>query len=219
MKEKKLVREEINFPGNSDKAETQTRETPERERPAPVAGGRIVKRKKTLGARFSETFFGDDSSSVVDYIIHDILVPALKSTVSEMVSGGTEMLLFGNRKNQRDVKRDGPRSYVSYSSYYGNKREQTGRARPLMSRGRSSYGFEDVIFGHREEAESVLSSLVDLTIDYGMASVADFYDLAGVPDAQYTDHKYGWRTLHDAYVERSRDGYIIRLPKALPLDK
>jgi hypothetical protein len=50
-----------------------------------------------------------------------------------------------------------------------------------------------------------------------MVSVADFYDLVGV-DGTYTDNKYGWTNIRNAYVNRVRDGYVIKLPRAISLD-
>ena len=52
---------------------------------------------------------------------------------------------------------------------------------------------------------------------YQVVSVADFYDLVGV-SGNYTDNKYGWTDIRNASVIRVRDGYMIKLPKALPLN-
>lgn len=52
---------------------------------------------------------------------------------------------------------------------------------------------------------------------YGMVSVADLYDLIGVT-GNYTDNKYGWTDIRSASVVRVRDGYIVKMPKAMPLD-
>ena len=51
----------------------------------------------------------------------------------------------------------------------------------------------------------------------GIVTVADLYDLVGITD-KYTDHKYGWTNLRNAKVERVRDGYMLKLPKVLPID-
>jgi hypothetical protein len=34
----------------------------------------------------------------------------------------------------------------------------------------------------------------------------------------YTDNKYGWTDIRSASVNRTRDGYALKLPKALPLN-
>lgn len=223
MEEKKLTRGDgLDFPSNSDKPKARREsQEPKREKQVAVVKGRVTKQKKSLGAKFSETFFGDDTKSVGDYIVHDVLIPAMKATMSDMVSGGIEMLLFGERRGS-NTRRDGGKSYISYSSYYGdgrrnNDRDNRDRGSNYSRTSRARHDFDDIVFESRGEAEEVLSHLVDLTIDYGVASVADFYDLSGI-ESQFTDNKYGWTTLRDACTDRVRAGYVIRLPQAKPLD-
>jgi len=51
-----------------------------------------------------------------------------------------------------------------------------------------------------------------------MVSVADLYELVGI-QGSYTDNKYGWtKNIRNASVVRVRDGYLLKLPKALPFD-
>ena len=68
--------------------------------------------------------------------------------------------------------------------------------------------------GEIEEAVAEMEELIDM---YQLVSVADFYDLVGV-SGNYTDNKYGWTNVRNASVVRVRDGYMIKLPKALPLN-
>ena len=65
--------------------------------------------------------------------------------------------------------------------------------------------------------EEVLSQMDNIIETYRMASVADLFDLVG-ESCNFTDQKYGWTNLRNAEVVRVRDGYMIKLPKALPLD-
>ena len=59
---------------------------------------------------------------------------------------------------------------------------------------------------------------MDACLDqYGVVKVADMYDAAGLT-APFTANKYGWTSLRNAETVRVRDGYIIKLPKAMPLD-
>ena len=48
-------------------------------------------------------------------------------------------------------------------------------------------------------------------------SMTDMNDLIG-NQSEYSDCKYGWTDLRTAYVDRVRDGYIVRLPRAISLD-
>ena len=59
---------------------------------------------------------------------------------------------------------------------------------------------------------------MDELIDtYGSVSVADMYDLVGM-SCNYTDNKYGWTNLRNAEPVRVRDGYLLKMPKATPID-
>ena len=75
----------------------------------------------------------------------------------------------------------------------------------------------DIIIENRGEAEDVLSRMDELIDQYGLVSVADLYDLVGI-NGNYTDNKYGWFNIRTASVVRVRDGYMIKLPKAVPLN-
>ena len=134
--------------------------------------------------------------------------------ITDTVSNGIEMLLFGQTRGSR-TRRDRGRSYVSYSNYY--KDRYRDRARYVSQRNRARHNFDDIILESRGEAEEVLSHLVDLTEDYGMASVADLYDLVGVT-SNFTDNKYGWDNLSSGRVVPVRGGYLLELPRPIVLD-
>lgn len=212
-----------NFPSNSKTQKDISKTTPvDKERKAldKVVVGSVKKQKRSLSKKLAETFLEDDTKSVGSYIFHDVLIPALKATISDMVGGGIEMLLFGERRG-RNTRRDGNRSYTSYGSYYRatdrDKDRDRSPARDISRTGRARHDFDEIILETRGEAEEVLSHLVDLTIDYGMASVADLYDLVGIT-SNFTDNKYGWTDLRNASVSRVRGGYLINLPRTTILE-
>jgi hypothetical protein len=203
----------MDFPSNSHKKREEKEEPKKLEK---VVSGTVVTRKKSLGKRFLDTFIADDVSSVSSYIVHDVLVPAAKSTISELVETALEMLLFGEKRGTR-TRRDQGRSYVSYNNYsQGGRRDERDR-RDTAAINRARHNFDDIILASRGEAEEVLSHLVDLTIDYGQASLSDLYDLVGIT-GNFTDNKYGWTDLSSASVSRVRDGYMLNLPKATLID-
>lgn len=212
-----------NFPSNSKTQKAISKTTPvDKERKAldKVVVGSVKKQKRSLSKKLAETFLEDDTKSVGSYAFHDVLVPALKAAISDMVGGGIEMLLFGERRG-RNTRRDGNRSYTSYGSYYRttdrDKDRDRSSARDISRTGRARHDFDEIVLETRGEAEEVLSHLVDLTIDYGMASVADLYDLVGIT-SNFTDNKYGWTDLRNASVSRVRGGYLINLPRTQLLE-
>ena len=177
-----------------------------------ITKGKVIKKKKSFGRTLGENIISDDIKSVKGYLFFDVLIPAVKNTISDLVGNGIELLLFGETKGH-NTKRKGGSSYVSYSDYYKNGSDRDRRS----IRNRSMRNFDDILLESRGEAEQVLSHLVDLTIDYDVASVADFYELVGI-ESNFTDAKYGWDDLSDASVKRERDGYRIVLPKAKLID-
>ena len=107
-------------------------------------------------------------------------------------------------------------SRVSYRSYYDRQRDDRG-SRYSQPRQVGGYNYDDIILETRGEAEEVLSRMDELVETYNMVSVADLCDLVGAT-CKWTDNKYGWTDIRSAHVIRTRDGYMIKLPKALPLD-
>lgn len=173
-----------------------------------VANGKT--RKKNDIQRFAGNFIAEDVRSVKDYIIQDVLIPAAKKAIVEMVDSGINMLIYGESK-PRNKDRNGSR--VSYTKYYERERDYERGTRTRVR----GYDYDDIILDTRREAEEVLDRMQDLIDTYGMVSVADLYDLVGI-NGSYTDNKYGWTRLRDADVQRVRDGYLLKLPKALPFD-
>jgi len=211
MEERPQIYQKDAYPTNS---KTQKLEE-KRERIEKVATGKVQKR--SLTKRFRDSFIANDGRSVGEYVFWDILVPSAKELLNELGRGALEMFLFGEKRGGR-TRRDGATSYVSYEAFHRNARANTVDARrPEMSRAaRSRHDFDEIVLSTRGEGETVLSSLVDLIMDYGQATVADLYDLAGL-ETSYTDQHYGWTDLRDASVHRTRNGYILNLPKPISL--
>ena len=198
------------YKGNShrSKEEVSTKElTPKKVEQ--VATGK--QRKKSDVRKFTDVFVSEDMASVKDYILMEVLLPAAKKAIADAVTNGIDMLLYGEaRSKNRDRG-----SRVSYTRYYERDRERDYE-RGARTRARG-YDYDDIILDTRREAEEVLDRMQDLIDTYGMVSVADLYDLVGI-SGKYTDNKYGWTHLRSADVQRVRDGYLLKLPKALPFD-
>lgn len=197
------------YPTNSHKS----KQAEEPKKIGKVIKGDVIVKKKTFGKKVMDTFLGENIDSVLSYIIYDILVPAAKGTISDIIKGSIDMMLFGETRGRRG-DRDRGGSYVQYDRYYKERdRERYGRPRQNVVR----HNFDDIILDSRDEAEDVVSHLVELVDTYGVASVADLYDLVGI-SSNFTDNKYGWYNLGGANVSRVRDGYLINLPRVSVLD-
>ena len=197
------------YQGNSHKSkEEASREVAPAKKVQQVAAGKP--RRKNEVRKLADAFITEDVHSVKDYIIQEVLLPAAKKAISELASSGIDMLLYGEAKSKNRSRNE---SRVSYTKYYERERDYD-RGTRTRARG---YDYDDIILDTRREAEEVLDRMQDLIDNYVMLSVADFYDLVGI-NGSYTDNKYGWTHLRSADVQRVRDGYLLKLPKALPFD-
>ncbi len=75
---------------------------------------------------------------------------------------------------------------------------------------------EEILFETRTVSMQVLDNLNELITTYGMASVADLYELSGLT-SKFTDNKYGWTDIGSAKVYKTKDGYSIKMPEATKL--
>ena len=200
---------QVDFPSNSHKSSSR-RDEPKKK--GKIIKGKPVTRKKSLGRRLTETFLGDTLGNVVSYVVNEVLIPAAKSTFSDMIHGGTDRLIFGENQMPRS-RHDKGRSFVSYSNYY----KQPNKNERDSSRNRARHNMDDIILESRGEATEVLNQLVDQIEDYGMVTVADFYELVGVAGTP-PDNNYGWENLSRASIRSVRDGYLIDLPRPILID-
>lgn len=180
-----------------------------------VTRGRVAKKPQNLGSKFAETFLATDMQSVGNHLLFDVLIPGAKDAFMDML----DMMLNGDRRGDR-TRRDKGRSYVytSYNRYYDD-RSRASDSRKDADRGmpRSRSVVEDLVFDSRGDAEEVLSNLVHLIEEYGVASVRDLYGFAGMT-SDYTKERYGWYQLDSAHVTRIREGYLLKLPRPGVID-
>ena len=177
-----------------------------------VVNGSVKARKKSEIQKFADVFIQEDAQKVKSYILMDVLVPAVKKAISDIVTNGIDMILYGDTGH---TKKSGSASKISYRSYYDKKDEHRNHS---SNRTRKGYDYDDIILDNRGEAEEVLFRMDELIDTYGLVSVADFYDLVGIT-GNYTDNKYGWTDIRSASVVRVHgNGYMIKLPRALPLN-
>lgn len=198
---------------NSHKSKEEQRESVPDKKVEKIIAGTVKSKKKNEIQKFADVFISEDVTNVKSYILLDVLVPAIKKAISDIVTNGIDMILYGGSNR---TKSNSAASKVSYRNYYEKGNDQRGYG-SSNGRTKTGYNYDDIILDNRGEAEDVLSRMDELISTYGVVSVADLYDLVGVT-GNYTDNKYGWTDIRSAQVVRVRDGYLIKLPKALPLN-
>lgn len=205
---------EFDFKPNSHKSREEQVKAPEK-KIEKIVSGNVRTRKKSGVHNLADIFVPGDVNNVKSYIFMDVLVPAIKDAVADIVTNGVSMILYGESASVRK-KRSGS-SYVSYDRF-SSKRDRDRDDRRYEDRVYNrGCMFEDIILDTRGEAEEVLSKMDDIIDNFdGIVTVGDLHDLVGIT-GPYTGHKYGWTNLSNAKVVRVRDGYMLDLPKALPI--
>lgn len=199
------------YPANSHRSkELATEGRSEERKVQKVVSGKVTTKKNEV-RKLTDIFISEDARNVKSYIFMDVLVPAIKKAISDIVTDGIDMILYGGSGSGRKTK---PSNNVSYRNYYESPRNSmSSRNEPQRSR----FDYDDIVFESRGEAELVREQMVDMIERYGFVTVADMYDMADLT-SPYTSNKYGWTNIRSAEAVRVRDGYILKLPKAMPID-
>lgn len=200
-----------NFKPNSHKFRNEQNKTTDVKKIEKVVRGHVKTKKKSGVHKLADVFLSEDAPNVKSYILGDVFIPAVKKLFYDIITGGADMLFLGGKG-----RKSSPASTVNYRQYYDRDRD---RACVNNNRTRTGYTYDDIIFDNRGDAEEVLSKMDEVIDMYKIISVNDLYDLAGVSGGSSTDCKYGWTDIRGARVERMLGGgYVIKLPRALPLD-
>lgn len=202
------------LPGNSY---TQKKPNPpvekkeeDREPPKQIVSGSVVRKKRGFMSKFRETLTGDDSKTVADYILFEVLIPSMKNMLSEATKEATDRLLFGSSGPKRS------RHHNNGPTPYGKMYNGNDRRGQLSPRARAQHDFQEITIPDRGEAEEILDQLNILIEDYGHAKVSDLYSMSGI-STTYVDGRWGWTDLRTATVERTRNGYLLDIPAPQPL--
>ncbi len=174
-----------------------------------ITGTARVKKKSGVN-KLANVFVSEDACNVKSYILTDVLIPAVKKAIFDAVTNGIDLILYG------ETGRTTKNSNASKVSYWSGRNNENRRS---ISNTRNAYGYnyDDIVLDNRGEAEAVLTRMDEIIDVYHLASVADLYDLVGIT-GNYTDNKYGWTDIRSASIVRVRDGYMIKMPKAMPLN-
>lgn len=156
-----------------------------------------------LGLGAAGGFIGGNAFAFSKMMKSDEMREALSSILASKIT----KILFGDEPLRTTSK-------VSYRNYYDSV-----RYRDFCNKTRhpSCYAVEEIIFDTEAEAEKILEQLRELIDQYGCVCVQDFYDLCGLPDKYRREGKWGWTNLSNVYILKHKDGWIIDMPKIVPV--
>ena len=178
----------------------------------PVAQARLEEKR---GGRLRNALVAETGRALFEYMIYDVVVPMIKDAAAATFNRA----LYGDGRGY-PVGRNTNYGRTDYGAYSRPRSDGSVRdpRRELSPRVKSQHNFDEVVFNDRAEADLVLERLMDLIDTYGVATVADFYDLAGI-STDYPDNSWGWERLGGAAIRRTRAGYILDLPRPVTIDQ
>ena len=115
---------------NSHKSKEEQRESdtlPEKKVGKVIVGSAKSKKKGEM-QKFADIFISEDVGNVKSYIIMEVLVPAVKKAISDIVTNGIDMILYGETGR---TKKSATASKVSYGKFYDR---DSGRRKTLIQR-------------------------------------------------------------------------------------
>lgn len=172
-----------------------------------IVSGNVKTRKKSELQKMTGAIISEDARNVKSYILMDVLLPAIKDAIEDIVTNGIRMILRGETGAR--ARGGSGLSKISYNTI------SSSNSRPSYVR--SGYTYDDIVLDTRGEVENVIRHMDDLINQYGSVSVADLYDMVGILGTP-NDNKWGWANVRNAEPIRVKDGYLLKLPKAHPID-
>lgn len=175
------------------------------------------RRERGIGGTFADIFLSENIGKVKEYLVSDVVIPAIKETVVTIVQNGIEMLIFGTTGSSKTTRKSDGGAYVSYNEYHSSsvKSNRTDTS----NRNRSRHNSRDVLFKTRGDAERTKAELVEAFRKYKTATFADFCYAAKV-DYTWMEEKWGWYELEDQDIQvvPVRGGFVIDMPKPIYLE-
>ena len=158
-------------------------------KPGKLITGTVKTRKKSELQKFAETFLADDISSIKSYVKTDIIIPAIKRIISEAVNAA----LYSIGGSYNDDRRE---NIVPIRTPYRSRFRDESRGSNYIRR-TDTFGIDNIVLSSRIDADRVLDGLAERIATYGIASVADLFEMID-EDCPYTANDYGWTNLRGA---------------------
>jgi hypothetical protein len=197
----------MDYGGNTDKSKEVKKPDKQIEK---VVTGEVSQKPKGIGYKFKSIFLGGDLKTASRYIAADVFLPALRNLLFDIVTKGTDRIIFGDSRYSRR-----PPEYRA-TVQYNNPIRRDPRSQPFLpdqphpnrAMRRES---NDIILASREEADRVVAQMIDILDQYEAVSWADLCALVGWPSSP-VDNKWGWTYLTNTEIRSTRNGFLIDLP-------
>ncbi len=172
--------------------------------------GKVTLKKSKMNSLGKSVIQGSITDAIA-LAFTELIIPAGRDLLFDVVTSVSQTLIYGESEppsTSNGVNR------IPYSSISNYNRVGRPTSRVQKIRQRPEDGF---IFERKSDADTIIEELREACDSFGVVTVQALYEICD-KTAPYTANKYGWMNLDDARVERTRDGYVLKLPRSMPLD-
>lgn len=172
--------------------------------------GKVTLKKSKMNSLGKSVIQGSITDAI-KLAFTELIIPAGRDLLFNVVTSVSQTLIYGESEppsTSNGVNR------IPYSSISNYNRVGRPTSRVQKIRQRPEDGF---IFERKSDADTIIEELREACDSFGVVTVQALYEICD-KTAPYTANKYGWMNLDDARVERTRDGYVLKLPRSMPLD-
>jgi hypothetical protein len=203
----------VSYPSNSNKNKKQ--ENPTEKRVEKLEGIVVIEKKPSIMRRIRQSFTGDDARSLGDFLLFEVALPAIKTTMFDLINQGANRALFGAGGTPGVANRRP--GVVNYNQISRNQVNAIQASQSYMTkRDQATHNFDSIIFPTRSDAERVLTRLLETIAQYDFVAVSDLYELVDVTGS-FADDRYGWTNLDGANIVSVRGGFVLDLPDTKPI--
>lgn len=182
----------------------------------------VVKVKKPLGKRIAESFGGQDLKTVGKTLAVTVLLPGAKDIMMSLLEEGGRKIIYGD-----DARRGSTAGRLRQTSYGAASRGATvitsavrdSREAAITPREKSQFDFSGLLIEDPTVADRIIMEMESAIEEFGLVTVADFFEAIEVSGNGYTDRQFGWdaKAFAGAEPKRVRGGWILDLPEPLPI--
>lgn len=185
----------------------------EKKKLEPVISGNTEIKKNTDPSVVVGKFLSDGIKTAGKSMISDVLFPQCKQAIFNALINGLNVLFWGAGGQKKIGSNIGLGTRINYSGSSGVK--PIGQQnQPAKNPVTGTVDPENVTFETRLDAQTVYDAMIDIIGEFDRVTLAEFLELAKVPNDNFTYQKYGWAMLPPADIRRLGDGrYYIRFPK------
>lgn len=174
-----------------------------------VAQDTAPARKRSTVHEVFHAIFPGGFEEIKQHLVWDIFIPWMQDMLHNGWQGLGDVIFPGSGKTAPRTGSNVPEHY-SYDEPY-----RYGRYNPWTSSNGYLPRMKPV--ATKRQADAILESLHESLMRYGCVTLLEFNSEVG-NETYPTQNGYGWLTLKNIEPIKVREGWVIEMPKAVPID-